>query len=90
MVNAVVPEEISEETQQVLGMIVAAQEAMNKAEHWLDTARKDRDHYIALLRVHGWTLRQISAFTGLSISGLMKISEKEGIVATRGALVTPK
>lgn len=72
----------------MLGHIVEAQENMIKAESWLDTARDDRDHWIAQLRTMGWTLRQISEFTGLSISGLEKISRQQNVRSTRGAEIT--
>jgi hypothetical protein len=87
VVNVTLPEYISEETQLVLGGLVRAQEAMVKAQGWLDTAREDRDHGIAQLRTHGWTIRQIQTFTGLSVAALEKICKKQGVVATRGARI---
>lgn len=81
------PTDIPKATLEVLGTITAAQEAMGKAERWLDTARNDRDHGIALLREHGWTLDQIGVYTGLSVAAIRKISKKQGVVAYRGARI---
>lgn len=89
MVNANLPQEIPDEIRMVLGRIVAAQEAMMKAQHWLDTARGDRDHAIAQLRVAGWTVRQIHAFTGLSVAGLDKICKQQGVQSVRTARIMP-
>lgn len=71
----------------ILGKITGTQQAMVKAQEWLDTARSDRDHGIAELRVNGWTIRQISIFTGLSVAAIDKISHAQGVVSTRGARI---
>jgi len=81
------PQSITEPEMLILGKITKAQEAMVKAADWLDTARGDRDHGIAQLRVAGWTLEQIATYTGLSVAMVRKVSKKQHVVPIRTARI---
>lgn len=82
-----IPEHIPPEVMVVLGKMTAAQRAMTQAQHWLDTARGDRDHGIVQLREAGWTLEQIALYTDLSIAAIRKISKQQGVVTYRSARI---
>lgn len=81
------PENIPEETLEVLGNLTNRQNQIDELRSDLDSAIGDRDHWIAVLRAHGWTLENVATFTGLSIAAIRKISKQQGVVSRRIAII---
>lgn len=73
----------SSEEMLVLGRIAQAQDYLGRATDWAAKARADRDQAIAELRTLGWTQREISTYTGLSLPTIVRIDRQQGVTSQR-------
>jgi hypothetical protein len=76
--------EITEEEQVVVSQLVKSINTVLRYEEKASEARDFRDGYVADLRLMGWSLRKIAELTGYSSAQIKNISDRQGLISTRG------